>query len=80
MKKIIKQNLVSFCQQIRHVRNMFQVNKGQYSEIANSEIAPYTLMKVEKIFSNNKNETRKHSIALLFKILQKIPNKQLGKE
>lgn len=48
MKKIIKQNLVSFSQQIRHVRNMFQVNKGQYSEIANSAIAPYTLMKVEK--------------------------------
>lgn len=48
MKKIIKQNLVSFCQQIRHVRNMFQVNKGQYSEIANSEIAPHTLMKAEK--------------------------------
>lgn len=60
---------------------MFQVNKGQCSEIANSEIAPYTLMKVEKkIFPNNKNETRKHSISLLFKILQKIPNKQLGKE
>lgn len=32
------------------------------------------------MFPNNKNETRKHSIALLFKILQKIPNKQLGKE
>lgn len=58
---------------------MFQINKGQYSEIPNSEIAPYTLVEVEKMSPKNKNETRKHSIALLFKILQKIPNKQLGK-